>query len=175
MAKKNTPVFYCKWCDEVLKTDCQFCSQPCRQIWTKTRNTPSEKVIALYRHCLDALKENDFNIPLFCKERYKMIESDLQHYNEGYAKKLATAEGALYAYIYNKKKDKVFKAFEKYKRLAQDGLDACLFDGKKSELCINHEDGTKTILSGEESFRVDAIVTKLSVQSFELMLAQTFP
>ena len=175
MAKAKAPIFYCKWCEEVMETDCQFCSQLCRSIWTKTRHTPTEEVIATHQKWLGLLKENRFNISLFCKDRYETIKTDLQEYSEGRAKKLATVEGALFAYIYNKKKDKALQAFEKFKRLSQDGLDECLFDGKKCGLRIKHMDGTTTRLLGDEAFRVDAMIIQLSVQSFDLMLQQTFP
>ena len=174
MAKAKAPVYYCKWCDEVMKTDCQFCSGPCRKIWTKTRNTPTEEIISMYQRIVVMLKQDHLIIQGYCKDRYEIIKRDVQNYT-GDAKKLATVEGSLFAYIYNKKKDEAFKAFAKYKQLSQDSLDACLFDGKESGLYILSSDGTKTYLDGEEALRVDAITTKLSVQAFELMLQQTFP
>jgi len=140
----------------------------------KTRNTPTEKAIQDSHRIVELLREENFNICDYCKDRYEIIKRDVQTY-PGDAKKMATAEGTFYAYIYNKNRDKAFKAFAKFKQLSQDGLDGCLFDGKKSRLCIISPDGTRTTLTGEESLRVDAITTKLLVQAFELMLQQTFP
>jgi hypothetical protein len=84
-------------------------------------------------------------------------------------------EATLCCYIYNKNRDKAMKTFEKLKRYLQESLDETLFDGKKCETgIINADNTTMTYLSGDEGIRVNAILMKLLIQEYELMLQQTF-
>jgi predicted nucleic acid-binding Zn ribbon protein len=170
MAKSKAPVFYCKWCEEVLKKDCQFCSEPCRQIWTKTRRTPAEVMIQNYQSIVDNLKKEKIDVSETCKENYLKSKKQLELFPEASLRIQIT----LYAHIYNKKKDKAFKTFEKLKRLYQDKMDGWLFEGKTLSLAMWDGVAESPRLSGEESIRVDCVLVKLDIQQFELMLQQTF-
>ena len=175
MAKSKSTVYYCKWCDEILKEDCRFCSEPCRLIWTKTRNTPTEEIIQNYQSTVDALKKKKLDINGTCKLNYEDNKKTLEKNSDIVGLHLRT-ETILLAHIYNKNKDKALKTFAKLKQLHQGNIDACLFDGKKIKLgIVDLEDNTPSaILIGDESFRVHCILTKLCLQKFELMIEQTF-
>lgn len=172
MAKSKAPTFYCKWCEEILKGDCKFCSEPCRKIWNKTRDTPTEQIIQNHQDMVDALKTKRLDISGTCKEVYLDNKKTLARYTGSVVVPLF-AETKLYCYIYNKNKDKAFQAFEKLKQIHQENIDAVLFEGKNITLGILQDEGVSH-LTGEESFRVNGILVKLLIQKFELMLEQTF-
>lgn len=171
MAKSKAPVYYCKWCDEILKADCQFCSQPCKNIYMKTRNTPAESMIANYQETVDNLKQERYDIQAYCRHHYieykkTLCERDLPNIR---------MHVQLYGYIHNKNRDKAFKTLEKFRRHHQELIDGALFEGETYKIGLaGDDDDPACTLTGEESLRVDAILTKLSVQCFELMLEQTF-
>lgn len=175
MAKSKSTIYYCKWCDEILKEDCRFCSEPCRLIWTKTRNTPTEEIIQNYQGTVDALKKEILNINGTCRLNYIDNKKTLKETSDVAGLHLRT-ETILLAHIYNKNKDKALKTFEKLKQIHQDNIDACLFDNKTIKVGIVDLGSNipSAILTGDESFRVHCILTKLCLQKFELMLEQTF-
>ena len=107
MVKSKVPVYYCKFCDEVLKTDCQFCSQPCRNIWMKTRNTQTEKLIDNRKEIVELLKQNRIDIPDTCKDIYETLKKFMAS-NTGYISTIKT-EATLCAWIYNKNREKAFQ------------------------------------------------------------------
>jgi hypothetical protein len=175
MAKSKAPVYYCKFCEEVLKTDCEFCSASCRHVWMKTRNTSVEQIISYYQESVDDLKKNIIDIPVTCKKRYKKNKNDIATL-VGVDLQKQKLEATLCCYIYNKNRDKAMKTFEKLKRYLQESLDETLFDGRKCETGIRNEDKkTITYLYGDEGIRVNAILMKLTIQEYELMLQQVFP
>ena len=171
MVKSKVPVYYCKFCDEVLKTDCQFCSQPCRNIWMKTRNTLTEQLILNKKKAIELLKQNRIDISESCKDIYETLKKFMMTHT---AVPSLKAEASLCCYIYNKNREKAFQTFEKFKRYSQDELDACLFEGRQSTIVIHNSDGISTQITGDEAVRVDGIMIKLSVERYHLMLQQTF-
>jgi hypothetical protein len=168
MAKSKASVYYCKFCDEVLKGDHKFCSEACKKIWLKTHNTPTETIHKGLQNTVKLLREGNMNIPDHCKANYTFCKQrSVIHDNVKF-------HIQLYGYIYNKNKEKAFKTFEKFKRFHQDELDEQLFGGEIRPTILACLDGTQTMLEGEESLRVSAMLINLSVHAFELMLQQTF-
>jgi hypothetical protein len=140
----------------------------------KTRNTSVEQIISYYQQSVDDLKQNIIEIPGTCKMRYGKIKNDIATI-VGVDLQKQKLEATLCCYIYNKNRDKAMKTFEKLKRYLQESLDETLFDGKKCETgIINADNTTMTYLSGDEGIRVNAILMKLLIQEYELMLQQTF-
>jgi len=172
--KSKSPVYYCKWCDEVLKGDHQFCSASCKSIWEKTRRTPTEKLIAEHQDLVNALRERKVNIHHTCKMNYQNNKDMIkEHPDHMCASNKILAH--IYAHIYNKNHEKALKMFAKLKTCYQDHLDACLFDGRPCGLDIEDpENTTLSELTGEEAIRVQAIISKLTLQSIELMIQGTF-
>jgi hypothetical protein len=142
-------------------------------VWLKTRNTHTEQVLDSHKKMVELLKQNRIDIPANCKDIYERIKQILTTDSE--YDPCVKLEATLCAYIYNKNRAKSFQTFEKYKREAQENLDECLFEGKERTIVLQTTGGTKTELTGDESVRVDAILVKLTVERYTLMLAQTFP
>jgi len=93
----------------------------------KTRNTHTEQIIDSHKQMVEMLKENRIDIPANCKDIYETIKQILAS-DSGYDP-CVKLEATLCCYIFNKNREKSFQTFEKYKRKAQENLDACLFEG----------------------------------------------
>jgi hypothetical protein len=131
-------------------------------VWLKTRNTHTEQVLDSHKKMVELLKQNRIDIPANCKDIYERIKQILTTDSE--YDPCVKLEATLCAYIYNKNRAKSFE-----------NLDECLFEGKERTIVLQTTGGTKTELTGDESVRVDAILVKLTVERYTLMLAQTFP
>jgi len=127
-------------------------------------------MIQKYQGMVDKLKKEKIDVSATCKENYLHIKKHLELFPDDSLRIQIT----LYAHIYNKKKDKAFKTFEKLKRLYQAKMDGWLFEGKTHSLTIWDGVAESPRLSGEESIRVYCVFIKLDIQQFELMLQQTF-
>jgi len=184
---KKSVVNYCGFCDVALQkgegiqtSGRHFCSEPCRNVWLKTHETVTEKMIKNYKQVIDNLKRGIADVRANCKANY---EAHLHHLHTCDPEISDTTNlklhVQLYGHIYNKNKEKTMKTFERYKRHHQSELDDALFDKNIRPICLTLADAGKDIgetrLSGEESLRVNAILIKLSIQSFELIIQQTFP
>ncbi len=131
------------------------------------------EAIEAYQLLIDLLKQEILDIPLYCKDRYnenkKLLTGEHSDILQG-----IKLEAILCAYIYNKNREKAFKTFKKLKCYHQDNLNEYLFESKPSKIQMVGDDGEIICLTGEESLRIEAMLMKLIIQRFELMLQQTF-
>ena len=181
LKKSKAPVNYCGFCDVALEKGEEindkgrhFCSEPCRHVWLKTHETPTEKIIQNYKGLVDRLKRGVTDVRETCKENYHRFTTTLKSDGDNIDKKIDVIHVQLFGHIYNKNKEKSLKAFDRYKRYLQELLDDDIFGNEISSTLLDVK-GEISKLSGEESLRVKALLFKLQIEKFELMIQQTFP
>ena len=181
LKKSKAPVNYCGFCDVALEKGEEindkgrhFCSEPCRHVWLKTHETPTEQMIQHYKELIDGLKRGVIDVRETCKANYHKFTTSLKSDGDDIDKKIDVMNVQLFGHIYNKNKEKTLKTFDRYKRYLQKILDDEIFGDEVSPTLLDVE-GEVSELSGEESLRVKALLFKLQIEKYELMIQQTFP